>query len=66
MAPVILPMYEIDELMDATLVRQKAAQAVGWIIKKLNSGALPLMGDIEADTSGPAGERIQKIRVVCF
>lgn len=53
LAAAILPIYELDETTDATLVRQKMAQAVGWIIKKIRSGAMPLLGTItEAPNSG--------------
>ncbi len=52
LAPVMLSLYEMDELMDATLVRQKAAQAVAWIIKKKDSGALPVMGSIVGAEQG--------------
>ena len=33
LTPVLLNIYEMDELVDATLQRQKAAQAVSWIIE---------------------------------
>lgn len=46
---VMLPLYEMDELTDATLVRQKAAQAIGWIIKKREQGALPLIGALQTE-----------------
>lgn len=69
LSAVLLPLYEIDELMDATLVRQKAAQAMGWIVTKKKSGALPMMGTIqngvvpqEMDEDGaPVSKQIQKI-----
>lgn len=60
----MLNIYEMDELTDATLVRQKAAQAIGWIIKKQSSGALPLLGGLaEAPTQDQdaVGTKIQKI-----
>jgi capsid protein len=49
--------------MDATLVRQKVAQAVGWIIKKNSSGAMPLLGNIDTpETNDETSEsKIQKI-----
>lgn len=68
LAPAMLTIYEMDELTDATLVRQKAAQAVGWIIQKKDSGALPLIGGLENTTEAlPAedpeeiGDKIQKV-----
>lgn len=47
LTPAMLTIYEMDELTDATLVRQKAAQAMGWIIKKSSAGAMPLLGNLE-------------------
>lgn len=60
---VLLPIYEMDELTDATLVRQKAAQAIGWVIKKTGVGKLPLVGDIEAAVDEETGTptRIQRV-----
>jgi lambda family phage portal protein len=63
---VMLPLYEMDELTDATLVRQKAAQAIGWIIKKKEAGPLPLIGGLKTEEQ-PVDEetgkkkKIQKI-----
>lgn len=71
LTPLILPLYEMDELMDATLVRQKLAQACGWIITKSEEGAAPFMGSVteSATDSDPSSTeepyldtRIQKIR----
>lgn len=69
LTPAMLTIYEMDELTDAALVRQKAAQAVGWIIKKTEAGALPLLGGMEevaeelpAETEDDmGGSKIQKI-----
>ena len=64
LAPALLSIYEMDELTDATLVRQKAAQAIGWIIKKNSSGALPLLGTIEQSAvqdQETIGKKLQKI-----
>lgn len=44
---VILPMYEMDELADATFVRQKAATGVGWIVYTESGFQQPLIGDVE-------------------
>lgn len=51
LAPVMLPLYEMDELVDATLVRQKAAQAIAWIIKKRDSGPAPSIGPVSGAAS---------------
>lgn len=64
LTPALLSIYEMDELTDATLVRQKAAQAIGWIIKKQNNGAMPLLGalgDAPAEDQEMIGKKIQKI-----
>lgn len=67
LAPAILTLYEMDELTDAALVRQKAAQAVGWVIKKSGSGGLPLVGAMGetntemSDDENDVGSRIQKV-----
>lgn len=68
LAPAMLTIYELDELTDATLVRQKAAQAVGWIITKKGTGSLPLLGSLETtDQLSPEGKaevegsRLQRI-----
>jgi lambda family phage portal protein len=37
LTPVIIGLYSIDDLRDATLKKQLAAQAVAWIIKNNNS-----------------------------
>lgn len=34
LSTILLRLYEIDEMQDATLVKQKTAQLFGWIIKK--------------------------------
>lgn len=36
LSPVLIPLYEIDELIEATVAKQKAAQAIAWIVE--NSG----------------------------
>jgi len=68
LTPAMLDLYELSDLTDATLVRQKVAQAVGWIIKKNTTGALPLIGALEETTEAlpsedPSvmGDKIQQI-----
>lgn len=46
LTPSLLALYEVDELQDATLVRQKAAQAIGWIIEKSDPMELPAIGQV--------------------
>lgn len=33
LASVLIPLYEVDELIEATVAKQKAAQAIAWIIE---------------------------------
>ena len=64
-APAILALYEMDELSDATLVRQKVAQAVGWIVKKRELAPLPQIGEMEKankDSTDIDETKIQKIK----
>lgn len=36
LSSVLLPLYELDDLADATVNKQKAAQAISWIIENTN------------------------------
>jgi lambda family phage portal protein len=57
LAGVLLPLYEVDELMDATLVRQKLAQIVAWVVE--TEGEMPpVLGttDAESDPEEPQRE----------
>ncbi len=47
-APVLLLIYEMDELTDATLQRQKAAQAVSWVIENTNAMGAFAPGSVRA------------------
>lgn len=55
LASVLLPLYEIDELMDATLVRQKLAQIVAWVVET-EGDMPPVLGttDAEIDPEEPS------------
>jgi len=44
LSSVLLPLYEIDELTDATIAKQKAAQAIAWIIENTNPLAMTPTG----------------------
>jgi lambda family phage portal protein len=57
LAGILLPLYEIDELMDATLVRQKLAQIVAWVVET-EGDMPPVLGttDSEADPEEPTSE----------
>jgi lambda family phage portal protein len=66
LAGVLLPLYELDELMDATLVRQKLAQIVAWIVET-EDGLDPVLGTSDAETdpeepeSGGRSAQVQTI-----
>lgn len=36
LASILIPLYDLDELADATIAKQKAAQAIAWIIENTN------------------------------
>jgi len=36
LASILMPLYELDELTDATIAKQKAAQAIAWIVENTN------------------------------
>lgn len=63
LTPILVRLYEIDEMQDATLVKQKTAQLFGWIVKRLNQNS----DDDENNTitgnseEGPSGEQIERI-----
>lgn len=63
LTPILVRLYEIDEMQDATLVKQKTAQLFGWIVKKINQNS----ADDEVNTitgtteAGPNGEQLERI-----
>lgn len=64
----LLFLYEIDELTEATLMRQKAAQAVGWVVQKHKAGELPAFGEIIQPSDGRDSEEeemmpLQKVKI---
>ncbi len=44
LSSVLIPLYELDELTDATVAKQKAAQAIAWIIENTNPLAMTPTG----------------------
>jgi lambda family phage portal protein len=69
LVPVMLLLYEMEELIDATMVRQKVAQAVGWIIKKRESGPLPTIGPVQSTATSVekhegGGEKKRKLQKI--
>jgi len=44
LASVLIPLYELDELADATVAKQKAAQAIAWIVTNTNPIAITPTG----------------------
>lgn len=64
LTPVMLNIYEIDELVDATIQRQKAAQAMSWIIENTNPlGAFApgTVRKVDTDEIDPATNKKRKI-----
>lgn len=56
-AGAVISLFETDELMDATLVRQKLAQIVAWVVET-EENIPPVLGttDAEPDAGEPASE----------
>jgi lambda family phage portal protein len=44
LAPILLPLYELDDLTDATVAKQKAAQAISWVIRNTNPSSAMAVG----------------------
>lgn len=44
LAPILMPLYELDDLTDATIAKQKAAQAISWIVKNTNPTSAVAIG----------------------
>lgn len=62
LAGCLLSIYELDELLDAALVRQKLAQAMGWVVE-YEGNEMPLVGATHNGTDPETGEKqlLQKI-----
>lgn len=65
LTPILVRLYEIDEMQDATLVKQKTAQLFGWIIKK-KSYPVESGGEVHSvlgiEETGANGEQLERIR----
>lgn len=44
LASVLIPLYELDELKEATVAKQKAAQAISWIVENTNPMSMVATG----------------------
>ena len=44
LASILLPLYELDDLTDATVTKQKNAQAISWVIRNTNASAAVSVG----------------------
>jgi lambda family phage portal protein len=51
LASVLINLYELDELTDATIARQKASQIVSWIVERSKPMALTAIGVPEKVTT---------------
>lgn len=63
LAGSMLPIYEMDELQDATLVRQKAAQGVGWVVYTEDGLSPTLLGNIESPYSSQDDKKSDETRL---
>jgi lambda family phage portal protein len=63
LAAVLLPLYELDDLVDATIAKQKAAQAIAWIVKNSNPSSAVAIGSatlsLDTNDTTEAGKRRQ-------
>lgn len=65
LASILLPLYELDDLTDATVTKQKNAQAIGWIIKNTNpTSALAVGSALNVTDPGDVDESTGKRRVI--
>lgn len=53
---IIIPLLDIQDLMDATLVRQKAAQAIAWVVKRHSRENFNPIGDAIVNDFKEKGE----------
>jgi len=60
LAPVLLTLYELDELTDATVAKQKAAQAISWIIENTNPISMTPTGT-PVSVTDPKDEKKKKV-----
>ena len=44
LASILLPLYELDDLTDATVAKQKAAQAISWVVRNTNPSSAMAIG----------------------
>jgi lambda family phage portal protein len=58
LASVLIPLYELDELVESTVAKQKAAQAIAWIIENSNPLAMTPTGVPTAETGKDNEEKI--------
>lgn len=59
LASVLCTLYELDELTDATVAKQKAAQAIAWIVEGTNAtNPVPLGTAVQVRDEDPAKQKI--------
>lgn len=59
LSAILVRLYEIDEMQDATLVRQKTAALFGWIVRKRDAGEQYLPG-APTGTITPDGSPVEE------
>lgn len=57
LSSILIPLYELDELLDATVARQKAAQAISYIITNSNPLSTVPVGTPLVDKT-PKGDKV--------
>ena len=63
LTPILMALYELDDLTDATIGKQKAAQAISWIVKNTNPSSAVAIGSAtlsldENDTDESGNRRV--------
>jgi lambda family phage portal protein len=58
LSSILIPLYELDELMDATVARQKASQAISWIITNSNPTNMMPVGVPIIDKAANSKEKV--------
>ena len=63
LAPVLIDLYDIEDLTDATIAKQKAAQAISWIIENTNPQNMTGIGVAKSvvDVNESTGKKDQKL-----
>ena len=58
MTPVLIDLYSLDDLGDATISKQKAAQAISWIVKSANTMSIAPVGTVRTEKDKDSNDKI--------